>query len=175
MGQVYLRALDLGDLETIYTWHNDPSLYQSLGGVFHYVSHASIEEWLRKKQSFSAQEVNLAICLKPDTRHIGNIYLRDIDWPARHGELHIFIGDSSQRTKGYGEAAIRLLINHAFQDLGLMRLYLFVLAYNKPAVHVYEKCGFIVEGTLRKHAFKDGKFEDVVLMGTCRSEETMAR
>ena len=61
-------------------------------GVFHYASRASDEEWLRKKQMFSDEEVNLAICLTENSQHIGNIYLRNIDWIARHAELRIFIG-----------------------------------------------------------------------------------
>ena len=63
-----------------------------------------------------------------------------------------------------------MLINYAFQDLGLLRLYLFVLEDNTPAMRVYEKCGFIVEGKLRRHAFKEGKFKDVLVMGICASD-----
>jgi RimJ/RimL family protein N-acetyltransferase len=170
MGPVYLRALELDDLDRTYKWHNDPELYKTLGGPFRYVSRATDEEWLRKKQLFSTEEVNLAICLTSNLQHIGNIYLRNIDWVARHGELQIWIGEPDQRSKGYGQAAVRLLIKHAFQDLGLLRLYLFVLEDNQPAIKVHEKCGFVVEGRLRKHFFKDGKFRDYLVMGLCADD-----
>jgi diamine N-acetyltransferase len=167
MELVYLRSLEFGDLERTYQWHNEPSLYQTLIGSFHYVSRFTEEEWLRKKQAYSTQEINLAICLTSNSQHIGNIYLRDIDWISRHGELGIFIGESEQRSKGLGQAAMHLLIQHAFRDLGLSRLYLTVLEENRPAIHVYEKCGFKIEGKLRKHVFKNGEFNDVIVMGLC--------
>jgi UDP-4-amino-4,6-dideoxy-N-acetyl-beta-L-altrosamine N-acetyltransferase len=169
MESVYLRVLELGDLDRTYKWHNDPELYRTMG-VFHYVSRATDEEWLRKKQAFSTSEVNLAICLSSNSQHIGDIYLRNIDWIARHAELHVFIAEPDQRSKGYGQAAVRLLIKHAFQNLGLQRLHLLVLEDNKPAIKVYEKCGFVVEGRLRRHVFKNGKFKDVLFMGLCAGD-----
>jgi RimJ/RimL family protein N-acetyltransferase len=173
METVYLRALELNDLERTYKWHNDPELYKSLGGQFHYVSHASEEEWLRQKVVYSPREVNLAICLTSTSQHIGNIYIRDIDWIARHGHFTgLLIGEPDQRSKGYGQAALRLLITHAFQDLGLLRLWGFLLEENKPSFRMLEKCGFVVEGKLRNHAFKDGCFKDVLVVGLCASDVT---
>lgn len=167
---VYLRCLEPDDLERTYKWHNDPKLYESLGGVFRYVSRASEEEWLRKASSYSANEVSLAICLTNGGRHIGNVYLRNIDWVSRRAELHIFIGEPNERSNGYGTAAVNQVLQHAFQDLGLHRVYLFVLEDNKPAIRTYEKCGFAVEGRLRQHAFKGGAFKDVVVMGICSND-----
>ena len=71
MEPVYLRALELGDLDRTYKWHNDPELYKKLVGSFHYFSRATEEEWLQKKQVYSPQEVDLAICLTDNSRHIG--------------------------------------------------------------------------------------------------------
>ena len=169
MEPVFLRALELDDLDRTYRWHNDHELYKTMG-VFHYVSRATDEEWLRRKLAFSNAEVNLAICLRDNSQHIGNIYIRDIDWIARHGELRIFIGEADQRSKGYGQAAVRLLVKHAFEDLGLMRLYLVVFDGNEAARRAYEKCGFVVEGKLRKHFFSEGRFKDCWVMGLCADD-----
>jgi len=164
---VFLRALDATDCERINKWHNDPALYASLGGTFRFASRAGTEEWLRKKQNAS-NEVNLAICIADDTlEHVGNIYLRNIDWVARHGELHILIGDTAHRSKGFGQSAVRQLVNYAIFDMGLQRLYLFVLEDNVAAIRTYERCGFVIEGTLVKHAFKRGQFTNVRVMGLC--------
>jgi RimJ/RimL family protein N-acetyltransferase len=167
MESVYLRSLEFGDLERTYQWHNDPSIYQTMLGSFHYVSHSTEEEWLRTKQAYSAQEINLAICLSGSSQHIGNIYLRQIDWISRNGEVGIFIGESEQHSKGFGQTAMHLLIHHAFQDLGLVRIYGYVFDDNKPTLRLNEKCGFKLEGKLRKHAFKNGEFKDVLVMGLC--------
>lgn len=167
MGSIYLRSLETSDLERTFKWHNDPDLYRQLGGTFHYVSHATEEDWLRRKQGFSNNELNLAICTSEEHRHIGNIYLRNIDWVVRHCEMQIFIGEAGQRGKGYGVEALTLLIRHAFLDLGMQRMYLYVLEDNQPAIKLYQRCGFVREGVLRRHAFKDGQFKNYIVMGLC--------
>lgn len=170
MEPVYLRALEIDDLERTHKWHNDPTLYETLTSAFRYVSRAAEEEWLSKLLAYSNQQISLAICLTDESQQIGNIYLKDIDWVARHAAVAMFIGGPDQRSKGYGQAALHLLIKHAFEDLGLLRLHLLVLEDNQPAIRVYEKCGFVVEGRLRKHVFKGGEFKDVLVMGICADD-----
>ena len=167
---VYLRSLEMDDLPAIHKWHNDADLYASLTTPHHYVSRETVEQWLGKRTAFSATEVALAICLTASEEHIGNIYLKSIDWVAHHARLAVFIAEPTHRSKGYGEAAIRLIIRHAFGDLGLLRLHVTVLADNVAAVKTYEKCGFRVEGRLRRHAFKSGQFKDLLFMGLLRDE-----
>ncbi|HXG48634.1 MAG TPA: GNAT family protein [Methylomirabilota bacterium] len=96
---------------------------------------------------------------------MGNVYLRDIDWLSRHAALGVFIGERDCRGKGYGSQALRLMLRHAFQDLGLRRVYLFALADNEGALATYRKVGFTLEGTMRQHIFKAGRFRDIVVLG----------
>lgn len=170
MEDVYLRALEPADVERTSKWHNDAGLYATLVNPFRYVSRAAEEEWIRRKTAYSQTEIQLAICLKEGERHIGNIHLTDIDWVARHACLGIFIGATSCQSKGYGQQALRLLLRHAFHDLGLYRVYLTVLEDNPRALRIYEKCGFVVEGRLRRHAYKRGQFQDLILMGLCADD-----
>jgi RimJ/RimL family protein N-acetyltransferase len=169
-GLVYLRALEADDLPRTHAWHNDPALYRTLIGDFHFVSRATEQRWLETVQSSSASQVNLAICRRDNARHVGNIYLRDIDWRARHGDVHLFLGDVRERGQGLGEAALRLMLAHAFDDLGLNRVHLRVLADNTPALRLYRKLGFTIEGRLRCHAFKCGRLQDVLCMGLLRDD-----
>ncbi len=169
MDPIYLRALEASDLELTWRWHNDPQLYATLGGSFRYVSHQTEADWLRAKAAYSAHEVTLAICLAESGDHIGNAYLRDIDWISRRAELHLFIGDENMRGKGYGQIATRALVRHAFDDLNLYRLYLYVLASNQRAIRTYEKNGFKTEGCLAQHVCKQGQYVDVAVMGLIRA------
>jgi RimJ/RimL family protein N-acetyltransferase len=164
--KVYLRPLAQDDLDRVLKWHNDAELYSTLGGHFRYVSREAETEWLRRRLE-ARDEVNLAICLSEPPQHIGNIYLRNINWVDRNAELHTFIAQREHRGKGYGSTAVRLIAKHAFEDLGLMRIYLFVLATNSGAIAAYEKCGFLKEGQLRRHVLKSGIFEDILVMGLC--------
>lgn len=164
---IYLRALTHNDLDRVLSWHNDHELYASLSGHFRYVSREAEAEWLRRRIE-ARDEVNLAICLSKTHEHIGNIYLRNIDWVHRNAELHIFLAKPGHRGKGYGSEAVQKTTRYAFEDLGLMRIYLHVLATNSAAIKSYERCGFVAEGRLRRHAFKAGTFQDIVVMGICR-------
>ena len=152
--KVCLRALTLSDLDRVLGWHNNPELYATLGGHYRYVSREAESEWFRRRLE-ARDEVNLAICRAEGQEHIGNIYLRNIDWVHRNAELHIFLAEEKHRGRGYGSAAVRLLVKYAFEDLGLMRVYLHTLARNSAAIKSYRKCGFNLEGTLKKHAFKN--------------------
>jgi RimJ/RimL family protein N-acetyltransferase len=162
---VFLRALDEADIENCFSWHNDPRLYSTLGDAFRPVSKACEIDWLRRKSAYCADELNLAICLQKGGAHIGNIYLREINWVARRSALHVFIGSEEHRGKGHGYAAISQMLRIAFLDLNLNRVFLEVLADNVGAMRLYEKCGFESEGCLKKHAFKDGTYKDVLIMG----------
>jgi RimJ/RimL family protein N-acetyltransferase len=165
--RVYLRALTQSDLDRVLNWHNDAELYSTLGGHLRFVNLESETQWLRHRLE-AQDEVNLGICLADPGEHIGNIYLRNIDWVHRNGELHTFIARREHRGKGYGSEAVKQLLRHAFEDLGLLRIYLHVLASNTAAIAMYEKCGFALEGRLRRHVFKKGAFEDMLVMGLCR-------
>lgn len=167
---VYLRGIESADVERIMKWHNCKELYDNLVGVFRYVNRQNEEEWIINVSKASNNYINLAICIIGTNEHIGNIYLRNIDWISRNAEMHIFIGDMMYRSKGYGFHAWCLLMDYAFKTLGLNRLYCHVLSSNEKAIKLYEKCNFTVEGLLKKHVFKNGVFCDVVIMGICIDE-----
>ena len=52
--------------------------------------------------------------------------------------------------------------------LNLQRLELTVFTDNEPAVRLYKKSGFEIEGTLRRHIFRAGKYVDVYSMARLR-------
>jgi RimJ/RimL family protein N-acetyltransferase len=165
--KVTLRALAFEDFDRVLKWHNDPDLYSTLEGHFRHVSAETEKEWLRQRIE-ARDEVNLAVCLYETNEHIGNIYLRNIERINRNAALGLFIAVAEHRGKGYGSQAVQQLIHHAFEDLGLTRIYLYVLASNAPAIATYEKCGFLIEGRLRRHVLKDHVYQDLLVMGLCR-------
>lgn len=72
---------------------------------------------------------------------IGNIEIMDI--AEGSGELGIAITKSKQE-KGYGTEAIERIKKYGFSILNLHRIWLKVYSFNPRAMHVYEKCGFLV-------------------------------
>lgn len=70
--------------------------------------------------------------------------------------------------KGVGGALMRAILDLADNWLNLTRLELEVYADNEAAIHLYERFGFEVEGTLREHAFRDGTYVDAKIMARIR-------
>lgn len=161
---VYLRALSESDLERVHGWHNDPELYVNFPTPFRHVSMVAEREWLQKRTAPSSNSVNMAICLSPGGEHIGNIYLTDINWIARNAAIGMFLADPGSRRRGYGTDAMRQLLAHAFRDLGLIRIYGNILANNFSSIKMVERIGFELEGRMKMQVFKDGQYQDVLIV-----------
>ena len=70
---------------------------------------------------------------------------------------------ASFRRLGIGTRLIEQTIRKA-KEKGLERIELEVLASNTPALKLYEKMGFVVEGIKRKARKLDGSYDDLVEM-----------
>jgi RimJ/RimL family protein N-acetyltransferase len=72
--------------------------------------------------------------------------------------------------RGIMTAVVRRLCQHAFEQLGLVKVTAHVFLHNPASARVLEKCGFQQEGILRKHFLKDGKFIDARLFALLGGE-----
>ena len=68
-------------------------------------------------------DLHLAICLRENDLHVGNISLNSVQWVHRHAELSIMVGDKSQWGNGIGTEAIGILTGHGFKSMGLNRIW----------------------------------------------------
>jgi putative acetyltransferase len=66
--------------------------------------------------------------------------------------------------KGVGSALVAAAIDFSRRWLNITRMELSVFADNEPAVHLYKKFGYEIEGRQRDYAFRDGAFADVYNM-----------
>ena len=81
------------------------------------------------------------------------------------GWVAIAFGDEANRGKGYGYEAMQLLLKFAFHELNLHRVQLTVFEYNIRAIRLYEKMGFVREGTQREFLQRDGRRYDMYFYG----------
>ncbi len=72
--------------------------------------------------------------------------------------------------RGLGAEATRLVLGHAFDDLGLHRVGLRVLAFNAAAIACYHRCGFVEEGREREGCWLEGRWHDDVMMSVLDHE-----
>ena len=105
-----------------------------------------------------------------DGELIGSCQLLNVNLRHSTADLQIRIGARELRGKGYGTEAVRLLLAHAFRDMGLERVQLHVFATNQRAIRSYEKAGLRREGVLRSAAYIDGERCDVIVMGILRTD-----
>ncbi|UXS02012.1 GNAT family N-acetyltransferase [Agrobacterium tumefaciens] len=70
--------------------------------------------------------------------------------------------------KGIGSRLLAALIDAAENWHDIHRIDLTVFTDNTAAVHLYEKFGFEIEGTLRNYAFRNGTYADSYLMARLR-------
>lgn len=66
--------------------------------------------------------------------------------------------------RGLGHALMTAVCTQADDWMGILRIELTVFADNAPAIALYRRFGFEVEGTYRAHALKDGVYVDGLAM-----------
>jgi RimJ/RimL family protein N-acetyltransferase len=69
------------------------------------------------------------------------------------------------RGLGIGLAMMDYLIEWARKQEGLEKISLTVFSTNKPAINLYQKFGFKIEGISRKQYKIEGKYVDDIIMG----------
>jgi diamine N-acetyltransferase len=86
----------------------------------------------------------------------GLIGLLNIDQKNKKAEYYICLGDKKYKRKGIAYEATMLLINIAYKEVGLSKIYLFTEVSNIPAQKLFEKVGFEKEGLLRNDLIYKG-------------------
>jgi len=103
-------------------------------------------------------------------RPIGIVELTEINFAHRTALFGIRIGEADCWGRGYGTEATTLMLDYAFNALGLHNIMLDPFAFNERAIRVYQKAGFKLIGHRRQaHRIGDHAY-DVVLMD-CLSNE----
>lgn len=170
---IYLSPLFEEDCLKLFEWINDRNL------VIYNTNYRPIHEINQKKWFNEITQRNdisiFGIRLKKTKELIGTCQLCSIDFVNNTSELRIRIGNEKLCGKGYGTEAVGLLLRHAFLDLNMNKVYLYVFNTNERAVKSYLKCGFIKEGLMRKAAFNNGQYIDIIFMGILKEEYSDGR
>jgi RimJ/RimL family protein N-acetyltransferase len=166
--RVYLRAFEPEDCNTTHPWREDEEILKNIVGRRYFVSHEYERKWINDT-IFDKNSVKLAICLKETKEHIGNVYLNKIDHVNKNCRFGILLGDRSLWDQGLGSEATILMLNHAFYDLGMVRVASKQLLTNQRS-KLHQDCGFKHEGILRKAVFKNGEYCDLNLLSIIRED-----
>jgi RimJ/RimL family protein N-acetyltransferase len=100
----------------------------------------------------------------------GEVRLDNVDANDRRVSLAILNYHRRWWDQGLGTESMRLVLTNAFDELGLHRVSLRVLAFNYRAIALYQKLEFVEEGRERQSALIDGEWHDGVIMSVLEDE-----
>ncbi len=165
---VGLRLVEEEDLALLATWRNHPQTRQSFFTPL-LISQSGQKGWyeglLKDPTRLQFMIVRLA-----DNVVVGTIGLDRIDHRNQDAEAARLIIDPAVRGHAYGAWALNLLLDYAFRQLNLHRVYAKIFASNGSIRRALDKTPFKEEGVSRKAVFVNGEFCDVINIAVLREE-----
>ncbi len=165
----YLSPCSADDAEAWARWDNDLEVAIPLGDeaytLYPLEKMQEIVEGVVKSQS----PIFSIVDLETD-KLIGRCMLFNVNQVDRNAMLGIVLGEKDCWGQGYGQDAIRLLLDFAFNLLNLNSVMLGTFAFNQRAIAAYERVGFKVIGRRRQARIIAGKKHDALLMDILAQE-----
>jgi ribosomal-protein-alanine N-acetyltransferase len=167
--RLYLRQFNDTDLDNVFNGLSHPDVIQYYG-----VSFRSLEATKEQMLWFSNLEKNAtgiwwAICAKGDGKFLGAGGLNDLDRENKKAEIGFWLLPENWG-RGIMTEAIPLILNHAFNNLGLHRVEGFVETENENCIKALLKLKFKHEGTMKDCEVKNGKMISLQIFAKFKNE-----
>ena len=145
-----LRALEPEDLEKLYKWENDSTLW-SMGSTLSPYSRHILKEYIANstKDIYEQRQLRLMIVLNETDEAIGTIDLYDFDPHNCRAGVGVLL-DSGFQGRGYAASALELLTVYAFSFIKMHQLYAMIPETNRPSLKLFKKNGFEESGLLKE-------------------------
>lgn len=163
MTDIRIRRADVSDAEAIVRILESPRV---VWGTLQ-VPYPSAQLW-RKRLEYNDENLMYVACVGQEV--VGNLglHLNPTRPRRKHAaSLGIMVREDWQG-KGVGTALMQAAVDLADKWLNLTRLELEVYTDNAPAIHLYKKFGFEIEGTRKQDSFRDGVYVDTYFMARLR-------
>lgn len=161
---IELRPLEPTDLDTLYNWENDSTLWVVSDTVAPY-SRAALWQYLENYTGdiFAQRQLRLMITLAGDGTPVGTIDFLNFDPLNNRAELGLFIA-AEHRGQGLGRQALELLTAYAREHLGLRQLYVFIALDNTVCLKMFEDYGYRRVGIIQSWVKRGSTYRDVALL-----------
>ncbi len=153
---IKLRALEPEDLELMYKWENNPSVW-TVSNTLSPFSRFILKQYLENAHLdiYEAKQLRLMIDLRGDTNGliletVGTVDLFDFDPFHMRAGVGILVNRKEYRNKGFATEALRLMIEYCFEHLHLHQLYCNILVDNEPSIKLFEQAGFVQCGVKKQ-------------------------
>lgn len=156
---VILRPPVEADLPFFQQWINDPenNCYLMRTGP---TSEAEQQKWYTTVTSGDCDRIVLSVCLLDGTL-IGNTAL-NINTHNQSGVTGTLIGSKLHQGQGHGTDAKMLVLEYAFNWLGLRKVTSKILDFNDRSKRYAEKCGYRFMARIEQECFRNGRWVDEV-------------
>jgi len=165
---VTLRPVREADLGALYDAHTD----LRNRGAFFPLGVMSESAFRREfaDNGFWQKTEGMLVITSPEGEIAGHIeFFRPVSyWDAF--ELSYQLYDDKYAGRGVVTEAVQLLVDYLTANKKEHRIHLVIVPENGPSRRIAEKCGFLLEGTVRGAFFNEGRNQDVVLYSLLRSD-----
>ena len=128
----------------------------------------SAEYWRRRLADPADGEYRLVASVRGEVVGVLGLHMSpNVPRRAHAASIGMAVRDDWQG-RGVGNALMQAAVDLADNWLNLIRLELTVFVDNDAAIQLYQKHGFITEGTLAGFVFREGEYVDVYVMARIR-------
>lgn len=164
--RLYLSPISVDDYQIYTKWLNDETLSSGLGTFEMNISELSEKTWLESINKNN--KPHFSIIRKEDDKLMGTYGLELKNDVSRRFHVGGFIGEMSERGKGYGTEALKLITKYAFEILNAQTLYSGVFSFNDASLKSAQKAGYKITGKFRNAYFYNGKYYDEICVDITR-------
>ncbi len=147
--KIYLRALEPDDVEILYRWENDQSIWH-LSNMLTPLSRFTLEQYVigSGQDLYSTRQVRMMIELTDPVNGVSTIGSVDLfEFEPAHQRAGVGILILEQfRGQGYASEALELLIRYSFEVLQLHQLFSNISPENRESIRLFESKGFKLAG-----------------------------
>jgi diamine N-acetyltransferase len=161
---ISLRAPEPEDLDLLYIWENEPSIWQ-VSGTLTPFSRYVLQLYLENagKDIYEVKQLRMMIQLKDKHRPLGAIDLFDFDPQHHRAGIGILIAEASDRRQGYAREALETMEGYCFGVLHLHQLYCNIASGNSASIKLFQEAGFVECGRKKEWLFDGRSYEDELL------------
>lgn len=161
-----IRRLRREDLKARVAWMNNPAIYKSM----HFdvpVTMAKTLEWFLGNLA-SKKRVDLVV--EDNGEIVAFCGITGIDEKILKAETYLFVSPSLHHC-GIGTKAKRLMIDYAFNEIGLNKLFVVTNENNYASIALQQKYGYKLEGRFREeYVLADGTKMDRLYFGLLKKD-----
>ena len=161
-----IRRLEERDLETRLAWMNNPAIYESM----HFEVPVTMEKTLEWFRGNLGSKKRADLVVEDNEEIVAFCGITGIDEKILKAETYLFVSPYLHHC-GIGTKAKRLMIDYAFNEMGMNKLFVVTNENNDASIALQRKFGYQLEGRFRgEYVLADGTRKDRLYFGLLKKD-----